>query len=92
MQHTGDDWKAPDLSGGRRGGKLPSLHLAKAVLASPAMPFLRPRFMLWALAVIWIAMLIVHIVFKLGDLRLWIGFPLLFLPWVLLGPSNWFDR
>jgi hypothetical protein len=33
-----------------------------------------------------------HIVLHLRDVDLWIAFPLLFVPWLLLGPSNWFDR
>jgi hypothetical protein len=41
---------------------------------------------------VWAAVLGLHLLLRLPDIGLWIGFPLLFLPWVLLGPSNWFDR
>ena len=37
-------------------------------------------------------MLVLHLVLRLHDVGLWIGFPLLFVPWLLFGPSNWFDR
>ena len=41
---------------------------------------------------VWAAVLTLHIALRLPDIGLWIGFPLLFLPWLLFGPSNWFDR
>jgi hypothetical protein len=44
------------------------------------------------LIVIWAAVLAIHVVFRLPDIGLWIGFPALFAPWLLLGPQNWFDR
>ncbi len=44
------------------------------------------------LGCIWAAMVVLHLVLRLHDIGLWIGFPLLFVPWILLGPSNWFDR
>jgi len=44
------------------------------------------------LGCVWAAMLVLHIVLRLHDVGLWIGFPLLFVPWLLFGPSNWFDR
>ena len=44
------------------------------------------------LGCVWAAILALHIVLRLGDIALWIGFPLLFLPWLLFGSSNWFDR
>ena len=50
------------------------------------------RASLIGLGCIWAAVLALHIALRLHDIGLWIGFPLLFLPWVLLGPSNWFDR
>ncbi len=37
-------------------------------------------------------MLTLHFALHLHDVALWICFPLLFLPWLLFGPSNWFDR
>ncbi len=40
---------------------------------------------------IWAAVLVLHIVLRLPDVALWIGFPILFIPWFLLGP-DWFDR
>ena len=44
------------------------------------------------LGCVWAAMLVLHLVLRLYDVALWIAFPLLFVPWLLLGPSNWFDR
>lgn len=41
---------------------------------------------------IWAAVVALHLVLHLHDLALWIAFPLLFAPWLLFGPSNWFDR
>jgi hypothetical protein len=43
------------------------------------------------LGVVWATVLTIHVVLRLGDILLWIGFPVLFLPWVLFGPKNWFD-
>jgi hypothetical protein len=40
---------------------------------------------------VWATVLTIHIALRLGDVLLWIGFPLLFLPWLLFGPKNWFD-
>lgn len=36
--------------------------------------------------------LTLHLMLRLPDVWLWIGFPALFAPWVLLGGSQWFDR
>ena len=44
------------------------------------------------LGCIWAAVLGLHLILRLPDVWLWIGFPALFLPWLLFGPSNWFDR
>jgi len=50
------------------------------------------RASLIGLGVLWVVMVVLHLVLRLHDIGLWIGFPLLFVPWLLLGPSNWFDR
>ena len=44
------------------------------------------------LGCVWAGMLALHLILRLHDVGLWIGFPLLLLPWLLFGPSNWFDR
>jgi hypothetical protein len=44
------------------------------------------------LGCVWVAVLGLHLILRLPDVWLWIGFPALFLPWLLFGPSNWFDR
>ena len=41
---------------------------------------------------IWISMLTLHVALRLPDVWLWIAFPALFVPWILLGGSQWFDR
>ena len=50
------------------------------------------RASLIGLGCLWVVMLTLHIVLRLGDVALWICFPLLFVPWLLFGASNWFDR
>ncbi len=52
----------------------------------------RGRKALKQLAVVWAGVLALHLLLRLPDIALWICFPLLFLPWLLFGPSNWFDR
>jgi hypothetical protein len=44
------------------------------------------------LGCIWAFMVVLHLALRLHDIGLWLCFPLLFVPWLLLGPSNWFDR
>ena len=44
------------------------------------------------LGCVWAVVVALHIWLRLPDIRLWIGLPLLFVPFLLLGPSNWFDR
>lgn len=44
------------------------------------------------LGCVWAAALALHVALKLPDIRLWIGLPLLVVPYLLIGPSNWFDR
>jgi len=44
------------------------------------------------LGCVWAVVVALHAVLRLPDIRLWIGLPLLFAPWLLFGPSNWFDR
>ncbi len=41
---------------------------------------------------IWAVVLLLHIMLRLPDIGLWIGFPALFLPWILFGGSSWLDR
>jgi hypothetical protein len=52
----------------------------------------RGRKTLIGLGGVWAAMLTLHLILRLPDVGLWIGIPLLFLPFLLFGPSNWFDR
>ena len=51
----------------------------------------RGNFMLKVLAGVWVFGLGLHLALRLPDVRLWIGFPLLILPWYLVGRSDWFD-
>ena len=44
------------------------------------------------LGVIWAVMLALHLILRLPDVWMWIGFPALFVPWLLFGGSQWFDR
>jgi hypothetical protein len=44
------------------------------------------------LGCIWAGVLALHVALRLPDIGLWIGFPALFVPWILFGPSSWFDR
>jgi hypothetical protein len=44
------------------------------------------------LGCVWAVMLALHLILHLPDVWLWIGFPALFVPWVLFGGSQWFDR
>ncbi len=43
------------------------------------------------LGCIWAAMLVLHLALRLPDVWLWIAFPALFVPYLLLGPKTWFD-
>ena len=40
------------------------------------------------LAVFWAAGLSLHLALRLPDVRLWLAFPLLILPWRLFGPCD----
>lgn len=55
-------------------------------------PDRKGRGSLIGLGCVWAAILLLHLTLRLKDVGLWIGFPLLFVPWLLFGPSNWFDR
>jgi hypothetical protein len=43
------------------------------------------------LVCIWTVVLMIHLALRLPDVWLWIGFPALFVPWLLFGPRTWFD-
>jgi hypothetical protein len=43
------------------------------------------------LACIWAVVFSIHLILGLPDIWLWIGFPALFVPWLLFGPRTWFD-
>jgi hypothetical protein len=81
--------RRPALGGGR--GPADPLHRGGQV-AALIHPNRQGRASLIVLGCIWGAILALHVALHLGDILLWIGFPLLFLPWILLGGSNWFDR
>ncbi len=50
----------------------------------------RGGFMLKVLAGVWACGLGLHLALRLPDVRLWIGFPLLVLPWWLID-RGWFE-
>ncbi len=43
------------------------------------------------LGCIWAGVLLLHLALRLPDVLLWICFPLLFAPFLLLGGKTWFD-
>jgi hypothetical protein len=55
------------------------------------MPKARGARSIAVLICIWAVVLVIHLVLRLPDVWLWIGFPALFVPWLLFGAKTWFD-
>ena len=60
------------------------------MLTLPAMRPLRGRKALKGLGLIWAGVVVLHLILRLPDIRLWLAVPLLILPWWLFGP-DWFE-
>ena len=81
--------RCASVGGGRR--TTHSVHRGGQV-AKLASPNRQGRTSLIILGCIWAFMVALHLALGLHDIALWICFPLLFVPWLLFGASNWFDR